>query len=151
MELEHSLLVATGIAALCGVLSHLLYFIRGEHHTKAILMAKLFFLVPSTLWVILVHFFHFSLGQGAQLSCSITTAYLGAMWTSMIVYRSFFHRLHRFPGPPLYQTSKLVHFLSLGKLDNFRKLNRWHQKYGNFVRIGQSRLSNLSSNLLHFI
>lgn len=147
MEFEYSLPVATGVAALFGVLSHLLYFIRGEHHTKAILMFKLFVLVPLTMWVVLVHFFYFSLVQGGLLSCSVIAAYLGAMFSSMIIYRSFFHRLHRFPGPPLVKTSKLVHFLSLRKLDNFRKLNRWHQKYGNFVRIGQSRLLS-SSNLL---
>lgn len=137
MASAYSLPVATGIAALFGVLSHLLYFIRGEHHTKAILMAKLLVLIPATLWVVAVHFFQLGVWHGGQFSCSLTAAYLGAMWTSMIIYRSFFHRLHHFPGPRLAKTSKLVHFLGLGRLDNFRKLTRWHQKYGNFVRIGE--------------
>lgn len=138
MDYGHKLSMATGIAALLGLLSHLLYFIRGEHHTKAIILVKLSVLVPCTIWVVAIHSFQFGVLQGGFLSCLVSAAYLGAMWTSMIIYRSFFHRLHQFPGPPLAKTSKLVHFLSLGKLDNFRKLARWHQQYGNFVRIGKS-------------
>jgi hypothetical protein len=125
------------IAALCGVVSHLAYFIRGEHHKQAILFFKLAVLLPSTFCLILVHFFRLTFSQGAQLTGSITAAYLGALWTSMIIYRSFFHRLHRFPGPTLAKVSKFYHLFSIRKMDNYRKLEGWHQKYGRFVRIGK--------------
>lgn len=125
------------IAASCGIISHLAYFIRGEHHKQAILFFKLAVLLPSTLCVTLVHFFPFTFSQGAQLTGSVTAAYLGALWTSMVIYRSFFHRLHRFPGPPLAKVSKFYHFLSILKLDSYRKLEGWHKKYGSFVRIGK--------------
>lgn len=55
----------------------------------------------------------------------------------MIIYRSFFHRLHHFPGPRLAKVSKLFHFLVNLKLDSYRRLERWHQQYGNVVRIGK--------------
>lgn len=130
-------MILHAIAASCGVLSHLTYFIRGEHHKQAILFFKLAVLLPSTICVLLVHFTPFTVNQGARLTGSITATYLGALWGSMIFYRSFFHRLHHFPGPWLAKVSKLYHFFSILRLDSYRKLEGWHRKYGPVVRIGE--------------
>lgn len=65
----------------------------------------------------------------------------------MLIYRSFFHRLHPFPGPPLARTSKFYHCLKLGKMNNFRKLAGWHEEYGDFVRIGMHPLAITFSDL----
>jgi hypothetical protein len=59
----------------------------------------------------------------------------------MLIYRAFFHRLGSFPGPPLAKLSKFWHVAQLGKLDNYKRLDRWHIQYGDFVRIGPSELS----------
>lgn len=137
MDTANLPMILHAIAASCGVLSHLGYFIRGEHHKQAILFFKLAVLLPATFCVLLVHFTPWTFRQGARLTGSITATYLGALWTSMIIYRSFFHRLHHFPGPWLAKVSKLYHLFSNRKLDSHRKLQSWHQKYGNVVRIGK--------------
>lgn len=127
----------SSVAATLGVLSHWLYFIRGEHHRNALLFFKLFFWLPLASCLILTGLVHVTLSHAVQLTASIAAAYLGALWTSMIIYRVFFHRLRGFPGPRLAATSKLYHVCRLGKMDNFRKLAGWHQAYGDFVRIGK--------------
>lgn len=131
------MLPISSVAATLGLLSHWLYFIRGEHHLNALRFVKLFFWLPVALCLILTMLLHVTLSHAVQLTASIAAAYLGALWTSMIIYRVFFHRLHGFPGPRLAATSKLYHVCRLGKMDNFRKLAGWHQAYGDFVRIGK--------------
>lgn len=128
-------------AASAGVLSHIFYFIHGEHHKEASFLFTFFLLVPPMSCLILTRFLQLSLSHALQLTATSITSYLGALWTSMIIYRSFFHRLHYFPGPPLARTSKLYHCLKLGKADNFRKLAEWHGEHGDFVRIGMHPLA----------
>lgn len=129
--------VWSSLAAVAGVLSHVLYFIRGEHQKQALLLFKLFFWLPLVACLVLVQLFRMNVSHAVQSVAAITAAYTVSLWTSMIIYRSFFHRLHRFPGPPWAKTSKLYHAFQLGKRDNYRKLAGWHQTYGNFVRIGK--------------
>ena len=128
-------------AASAGVLSHLFYFVHGEHHKEALFLFTLFLLLPPMSCLILTRFLQLSLSNAVQVTATSSTSYLGALWASVIIYRSFFHRLHHFPGPPLARTSKLYHCLKLGKMDNFRKLAGWHREYGDFVRIGMHPLA----------
>ena len=137
MESTHLLVMVYAIAASCGVLSHLTYFIWGEHHKQAILFCKLAVLLPLILCLLLVKFTPCALSQGARWTGSITATYLGAVWISMILYRSFFHRLHHFPGPRLAKVTKFYHFYRSRRLDSYRQLEGWHHQYGNFVRIGK--------------
>lgn len=130
-------LASSSAAVALGLLSHWFYFIRGEHHLHALLFFKLFFCLPVLSCLILVLLAHVKVSDAIQLVASVAAAYLGAVWTSMIIYRAFFHRLHGFPGPRFAKTSKLYHVCQLGKMDNFRKLAGWHQTYGDFVRIGK--------------
>lgn len=135
--MNDSVLKASGVAATLGLLSHWLHFIRGEHHLHALRFFKFFFWFPIVSCLILVLLVHVKMSHALQLIASVMAAYLGALWTSMIIYRAFFHRLHHFPGPRLAKTSKLYHVSQLGKMDNCQKLAGWHQAYGDFVRIGK--------------
>lgn len=128
-------------AATAGFLSHILYFIHGEHHKEASFLFTVFLLLPPISCLILTRFWQLSFSYAVQLTATSMTSYLGALWTSMMIYRSVFHRLRRFPGPPLARTSKFYHCLKLGKMDNFRKLAGWHGEYGDFVRIGMHPLA----------
>lgn len=128
----------SAMAATAGFLSHVLYFIRHEHHKQAVLFVKLFLGFPPVSCLFLMRSMHVNFSQAATVMVSMTAAYLVALWTSMIVYRSFFHRLHHFPGPALAKTSKFYHVSRLGRMDNYQKLAAWHQTYGNVVRIGKS-------------
>lgn len=136
-------------AVIAGVLSHIFYFIHGEHHKEASFLFTLFLLLPPVSCLILTRFWQLSISYAVQLIATSITSYLGALWTSMLIYRSIFHRLRRFPGPPLARTSKFYHCLKLGKMDNFRKLAGWHEEYGDFVRIGMHPLVITFSRSLH--
>lgn len=117
-----------------------MYFIKGEHHQESVRYIQLLFLVP----IILAYGF-FSVSHDASVaaaaSAGLTFSWLGGLYASMLTYRLFFHRLHRFPGPFMYKTSKLWHVGQLGALDNFRKLDALHKKYGEYVRVGPNEIS----------
>ena len=125
-------------AAGAGIAPHLGYFIHGEHHTESTSIVSLFLLANATIFGAQIRF----LGQGIALSIFRTTAisasYVIALWTSMVIYRLFFHRLRKFPGPLPARVSKLWHtYQSIPKLDSFRWLAKLHEEYGDIVRTGR--------------
>lgn len=69
----------------------------------------------------------------AKASC-----FIAGIFTSMTIYRLFFHRIRNFPGP---FWAKITRFYALGlssKNDQYpRELRKLHEKYGDFVRTGK--------------
>ncbi|KAH6967869.1 cytochrome P450 [Ilyonectria sp. MPI-CAGE-AT-0026] len=62
--------------------------------------------------------------------------------TSMVLYRVFFHRLRKFPGPFLGRISNLYPtYLRAKKLHLYEEVEILHQQYGDFVRLGPTELS----------
>ncbi len=131
-------LALAALSAGLGVVSHLTYFIHGEHHNSSPTLAVLTFTIPSLLFSGQLLYMNAGLGQAATTTTLMTSSFFTALWTSMILYRLFFHRLNKFPGPFMAKVSKLYHMSLLGKSDNYLILDRWHQKYGDFVRTGKS-------------
>lgn len=128
------------LASLLGVFSHLVYFIHGEHHTLGVTYIQAIF----TLYVIsclgISSLQDSTLIHSAKLVTLVLGAYLGSLFTSVLVYRAFFHRLRHFPGPPRAKLGKLWHSLQITHGDGYIKLNEWHNQYGEFVRIGSDEL-----------
>ncbi|KAB2574650.1 Isotrichodermin C-15 hydroxylase [Lasiodiplodia theobromae] len=61
---------------------------------------------------------------------------------SMLVYRGFFHRLRRFPGPWQAKFTKLYAvWLSARKVQWHLEMKRMHEEYGDVVRTGPRELS----------
>ncbi|KAL5047501.1 hypothetical protein BDW71DRAFT_213947 [Aspergillus fruticulosus] len=65
-----------------------------------------------------------------------------SLWTSILVYRAFFHPLKNFPGPFCARLSK---FWSLSKVLEtnirwYRALDALHEQYGDLVRTGPREL-----------
>lgn len=120
-----------------GLASHLLYFIHGEHHVQALRILKLCLLLPSLSLIGLTQLGGRQFSEAAAWTAWLTCAYVGALWTSMVVYRVFFHRLGGFPGPRLAKASKFYHSLCCYRMDNHQVRTRWHKQYGDFVRVGK--------------
>lgn len=126
--------VELGAAAICGVASHLLVFIHGEweRHTPQIP------LVYGALEVVLAAYL---LRDGSTLLCAVESfgiinlGYFAALFTSMIVYRVFFHKTRRYSGPLL---AGVTGFWSAFVSTDFKfplVMQVLHRKYGDFVRI----------------
>lgn len=61
---------------------------------------------------------------------------------SMLLYRAFFHRLHHFPGPFLGKLSRFYAMSSAAKsLKTYNDIQKLHQDYGDFVRVGTRHCS----------
>ncbi|KAI0017543.1 cytochrome P450 monooxygenase-like protein [Xylariomycetidae sp. FL0641] len=72
-----------------------------------------------------------------------TTSYLLGLFSSMTLYRLFFHRTSRFHGPRLAAISKLWHVWQIRDSTNFRFLDALHKSYrtSSVVRTGPNELT----------
>ncbi len=123
------------VASAAGFLSHHLYFIRGIRDMEVrniifghiIALSLLFFKTVSTA----------GLSQGVVTYIVISTAYFVSLFSSILVYRLFFHPLRRFPGPIGVVISHwYVAWMGWGgKLH--REYVQMHEQYGDFVRVGE--------------
>ncbi|KAK0650609.1 Tryprostatin B 6-hydroxylase [Lasiodiplodia hormozganensis] len=77
----------------------------------------------------------------SQVAISATLFSTG-FFTSLVVYRLFFHRLRKFPGPKLAAVSQF-YAMSLAAKDMKLciEIQKLHQKYGDIIRIGPRYLS----------
>ncbi|KAI1332363.1 cytochrome P450 monooxygenase-like protein [Xylariaceae sp. FL0255] len=64
------------------------------------------------------------------------------VYFSMLVYRAFLHRLNQFPGPFLARLSNFyITARAMKKLHLFEEIQKLHNEYGDYVRIGPSEIS----------
>ena len=129
--------ISCAVAASVGVLSHILYFVRGEHHKHTLQFLQILFYGFLSSSLILARVLQIPIVHGMQWSALVLGSYLTALWMSMFIYRFFFHPLNIFPGPQLAKLSKFYQFFTGLRLDAFRRSHKAHQKYGNFVRTGE--------------
>ncbi|GAB1318032.1 Cytochrome P450 E-class, group IV [Madurella fahalii] len=134
------------VAAITGILSHILYFIRGFHDTRALGIIT----VHGSAYVMLCAFAMAQRGVSAGLLASsmVFGSYLVALFTSIVTYRLFFHPLRRFPGPLAAKITKL-HGLYTGVNGQIHvEQNKLLAKYGNIVRIAPNELFIVSSEAI---
>ncbi|KAL4919888.1 benzoate 4-monooxygenase cytochrome P450 [Aspergillus aurantiobrunneus] len=95
---------------------------------------------PSILVSHLVVFFYLALT--AQTGRQIISGYLLALFSSISIYRLFFHRLKHFLGPILASTTKIWYAWKARNSKNlFFPLHKMQREYGNFVRTGPSEIT----------
>ncbi|OJD40248.1 cytochrome p450 [Diplodia corticola] len=81
------------------------------------------------------------LSATAELAHASALLSLG-LAASILVYRGFFHRLRRFPGPwPARLTKLYAVWKSARSVQWHRELERMHEEYGDVVRTGPRELS----------
>ncbi|KAI5857444.1 putative benzoate 4-monooxygenase cytochrome P450 [Durotheca rogersii] len=72
----------------------------------------------------------------------VAGSFNAGLFSSMTIYRLFFHPLNRFPGPLDLKISRIFSSLRAAKkLRYHRDVDEMHEKYGDFVRSGPRELS----------
>ncbi|KAL4734141.1 Tryprostatin B 6-hydroxylase [Aspergillus similis] len=132
-------------AGLTGISTHLWYFRRGEHHLYPWRYVRF-----HVCLVIAVAFLLYakesppytqSASEICKETCLLILTYLVGLFTSLLVYRTLFHPLRRFPGPWVAKISSFWLSLRLRDGPSFRILHDLHQVYGPVVRVGPSEVS----------
>ncbi|OBR05375.1 Benzoate 4-monooxygenase cytochrome P450 [Colletotrichum higginsianum IMI 349063] len=80
--------------------------------------------------------------EAMKTSTVLFSSLIVGIYSSMMIYRGFFHRLHRFPGPFLARFTNLyITFKIWNKMHLHEDVRKLHEKYGDVVRVGPTELS----------
>ncbi|KAJ5622751.1 cytochrome P450 [Penicillium lividum] len=130
---------ATSLAILSGVLAHWAVFIHSEWHLKIMKLGLTHLAIYAALYVIRIGREEYNLHNEATPSPTILMLlYFSSLFTSIGIYRYYFHQLRAFPGPRLAAISKLWHVWKCRTSRGHLVLHDW-QKYGTFVRTGTTK------------
>ncbi|UNI22115.1 hypothetical protein JDV02_008035 [Purpureocillium takamizusanense] len=97
------------------------------------------------------------LGNGVTIAlwrtASADTSFLAGLFGSMLLYRAFFHRLRRFPGPFAARLSNFYHFAITARtnMQHHLFIRKLHGQYGDFVRTGPRELSIRRASAINLI
>ncbi|KAK4455098.1 Tryprostatin B 6-hydroxylase [Podospora aff. communis PSN243] len=150
--LSWGIISSSGLAQRCllatatGVLIHLVYFIRGFHDTSA----HGIFVAHTSIYTVLAVAAGFQNGflSGFTTATAIFASYLVGLFSSIIIYRIFFHRLRRFPGPLFAKMTKLYSPWTNRNDKMHLEQNKLFDIYGDIVRVGPNDLAILSTDAL---
>ncbi|OJK01623.1 hypothetical protein ASPACDRAFT_26755 [Aspergillus aculeatus ATCC 16872] len=133
------LLLNCTFPALAGLLAHHMLFRRREWHMEGRRLLNIT-LVMFPVLVIFESREAFRMTSFAHASLIMSSFFL-SLFSSMIIYRIFFHRIRQFPGPFLAGVSKLWHSYQCLGGQNHLLLDKLHQEYGDFVRTGPNEIT----------
>lgn len=128
-------------AAALGIISHLLVFIRMKPVPNAGRLITLPVLLPAILCSVLNFTYNIPFRQAAIGAYALTTIYFTSVFTSVLVYRLFFHPLRQYPGPFLARITQFYHVWNSRHFSTHLYLQQLHEKYGDYVRVGPNMLS----------
>lgn len=122
-----------GAAFAVGICLHVFLFSHGEWHLRV----RTLVFVHTVIFTIAVAA---SFANGTfkiGLFLLLSAEYFLGLFSSITIYRLFFHRLRSFPGPRSLATSKLWHVWQSRHRQNHLILHRLYKKYGPIVRTGR--------------
>jgi len=133
----------TVAAAVAGPLAHWAYFVRGEHDLEAANIARFHFTAAILVFFSKFQFEGLPARHAIWESFLLDSAYVVALFTSIVVYRIFFSPLRNLPGPLSMHVSKLVHVWETADpgRPNCQMLHELRARYGNVVRTGPSEVT----------
>ncbi|KAI0896941.1 cytochrome P450 [Annulohypoxylon nitens] len=134
-----------------GLLLHHSLFIHGEWHIYAPELL-LFHAIPISILSLGAVLYHSSIVGTLCIAGLITsTSYLLALFTSILIYRIWFHPLTRagFKGPFYMRTSKIWHVWDCRTSRNHLKLSSLYEQYGDFVRTGPSEITTFNPDVFN--
>ncbi|CRG89071.1 Cytochrome P450 3A13 [Talaromyces islandicus] len=122
-----------------GVALHLLVLRHGEWDQSAPAIVS-WYLAFVAIGLLLPSVTQLHVGAGPLFQFLI--CHLAGLFSSIIIYRVFFHRLRKFPGPIIAGiTAFYASYLSAKKFHKFKEIENLHQQYGDYVRVGPRELS----------
>ncbi|PIA88500.1 Tryprostatin B 6-hydroxylase [Cercospora beticola] len=136
------------LAAAAGVASHVLYFRIGDHHMYPVKYIQAFFASCIGAVLCLKSYHGASSNEAVYTTAALATSWLIGLYSSLIVYRLFFHPLRKFPGPFRARFGGLWLTFNLRKLDAYHVIDDLHKKYGKYVRIGPNTLSVIDPQIM---
>lgn len=137
-----SLLPLCSLVAGVGVLSHLFYFRIGEHLIPSPTYVKLALTAPLVLFVLLYILREQTVWQSSITTTALYWSFMGGVFSSVTLYRAFFHPLQAYSGPFLARVSQFYLPFNVSERANSAWfINSLHQKYGDYFRLGPNLLS----------
>ncbi|CAG8384457.1 unnamed protein product [Penicillium salamii] len=131
-------LVSLGVSVLgLGVLSHVSIF--RTLPVEEYLLGTLGLSLLAVLTICLAYLFvtGFTVLQVLTRVTLIVSSFNVGLASSIGIYRLFFHRLHRFPGPILSKLSRFYDAYLAGKSIQYNvEIEKLHHTYGDFIRTG---------------
>ncbi|KAM0130892.1 hypothetical protein ACHAP3_007119 [Botrytis cinerea] len=127
-------------AAVSGIAAHLCAFIHGDWHLH---IPQVIFThcAGYALLLLRLRYQELSIIDSIQVSTVLSACYLLFLFTSIIVYRVFFHRLRNFPGPRLAAATKLWSIWETRDSRNHLLMQRLFEQYGPIVRTAPNELT----------
>ncbi|KIW05638.1 uncharacterized protein PV09_03509 [Verruconis gallopava] len=93
-----------------------------------------------------------TLSQALSATASFYAIYFGTLFTSIVIYRAFFHRLRKYPGPFMARITNFYNVaLTVPKIRYFVEVEKIHKRYGDYVRLGPRDLSIADVNAIPVI
>jgi tryprostatin B 6-hydroxylase len=126
---------------LAGVLSHLAYFNKGEHHLYTITYIQSFLAVLSATALLLISYEGQEFLSAFCQSLKLGASFIAGLCSSLVCYRLLFHPLNRFPGALGARVSSFWLPLKLSSEPGFKQVKKLHDQYGSFVRLGPNYVS----------
>jgi hypothetical protein len=123
-------------SAAVGVTAHHGLFIRGEWHLRVPRLVFSHVALAFAVWS-LVRDEYMDSAKHLRLCGLMFTSYLVSLFSSISIYRLYFHRLQAFPGPKLAAVTKFWHVFQARNSTNHLVLQNLHRRYGTFVRTGE--------------
>jgi hypothetical protein len=94
-------------------------------------------LTKSALTYAHIHFENVSVIESILKVSAETACFTVGVFLSMVIYRLFFHRIRRFPGPFWAKVSKIYAMRLAAKNVQYNvELEKLHEQYGDFIRTG---------------
>ena len=124
-------------AAVAGIIAHCGLFIRVEWHLEGPKVMFGHIALGSLAWWFFLRHESVTISEHIRLCSLVFGSYIISLFSSIVIYRLFFHRLRDFPGSRLAAASKLWHIFKCRHSKNFRILEDTYRQYGQFVRTGK--------------
>lgn len=133
-----SVLTRDGLAVASGVFAHVAVFRRGEWDVAAPSVFAVYFLVFASALGFAYTGFLGPQFPSYSVIAQLEALHVAGIYTSMLLYRAFFHRLRKYPGPFLARlTNFYITARSMKKLHLFEEVQKLHEQYGDYVRLGK--------------